>query len=179
MLFVSKADVFILCPVRIELRARTTYKGMLMIIVKAEQQDLRKILDLQYIAYQGEANLLNNPHIPPLTQTLEEVQQEFETGIFLKVLDENNTIVGSVRAYSQNGTLYIGKLIVHPDWQGQGIGTRLLSKLEREYPHKRYELFTSSKSIRNIKLYERLGYAVCEEQNISAGLSFVYLHKHS
>lgn len=47
-------------------------------ITKAQEPDLQEILDLQYLAYQSEAKLLNNPHIPPLTQTLQEVQTEFK-----------------------------------------------------------------------------------------------------
>lgn len=148
-----------------------------MNIIKAEQQDLQKILDLQYLAYQSEAKLFSNPNIPPLTQTLQELQEEYAKGIILKAVDADNVIVGSVRAYFQNDTLYIGKLMVHPDLQGQGLGTRLLSELESKYPSKRYELFTSSKSERNIKLYKRLGYVVFKHKDISEGLVFVYLRK--
>ena len=36
--------------------------------------------------------------------------------------------------------------MVHPEKQGQGIGTQLLVAIENEYPQQRYELFTSSKS---------------------------------
>lgn len=83
-----------------------------MIIKKAEKNDLQKILDLQYLAYQSEAKLFNNPNIPPLRQTLVEVESEYQKGVVLKAVDENNTIIGSVRAYYDNDTVYIGKLMV-------------------------------------------------------------------
>ena len=117
-----------------------------MNIKKAEKNDLQKILELQYLAYQSEAKLFNNPNIPPLRQTLAEVESEYQKGVVLKAVDENNTIIGSVRAYYDNDTVYIGKLMVHPEKQGQGIGTQLLVAIENEYPQQRYELFTSSKS---------------------------------
>lgn len=117
-----------------------------MIIEKAEQKDLHIILDLQYLAYQSEAKLFNNPDIPPLSQTLGEVESEYQKGVVLKAVDENNSIIGSVRAYYDKGTVYIGKLMVHPQKQGQGIGTQLLLAIENEFPKQRYELFTSSKS---------------------------------
>ncbi len=113
-----------------------------MLINKADCNDLLEILDLQYLAYQSEAKLYDNPNIPPLTQTLEDIKTEFERGIFLKAIDEEGHIVGSVRAHSDSGTLYIGKLIVRPDLHGQGIGTKLLKEMERICPHKRYELYT-------------------------------------
>lgn len=149
-----------------------------MMIIEAEKEDLQEILDLQYLAYQSEAALLNNSHIPPLLQTLGEVEEEFERGVILKAREEDNVIIGSVRAYSQAGTLYIGKLIVRPDRQGQKIGTNLLIEIERVCPHKRYELFTSSKSVRNIQLYERLGYKIFREQSVMNDLRFIYLEKN-
>ena len=149
----------------------------MLIIKKAQKDDLRTILELQYLAYQSEAKLFNDPNIPPLQQTLEDVEIEFEKGIVLKAIDEKNIIVGSVRAHSEKGTVYIGKLMVHPQKQKRGIGTKLLLEIEKEYPNQRYELFTSTKSIGNIRLYERLGYKIFKEVSITEELQFVYLEK--
>lgn len=148
-----------------------------MIIEKAEQKDLQIILDLQYLAYQSEARLFHNPDIPPLTQTLAQVESEYEKGIVLKAVDENNEIIGSVRAYFDEGTVYIGKLMVHPEMQGQGIGTQLLLAMENEFPKQRYELFTSSKSKKNMELYEKLGYKIFSKKQIDDELEFVYFEK--
>ena len=117
-------------------------------ITKANKEDLEKILELQYLAYQSEAMLFGNMDIPPLKQTIEEVYDEFEKGIVLKAIDDKEIIIGSVRAYQDKGTVYISKLMVHPDNQKQGIGTKLLLEIEKEYPNQRYELYTSTKSIR-------------------------------
>ncbi len=143
----------------------------------AEKNDLEEILKLQYLAYQSEAKLFNNTEIPPLKQTLEELLIEFQRGIILKVLSERNEIIGSVRASREEDSVYIGKLIVHPDRQREGIGTRLLLEIEKEYPAQRYELFTSSKSERNIALYQQLGYDIYKEKKITEELKLIYLQK--
>jgi GNAT superfamily N-acetyltransferase len=148
-----------------------------MLIVEAQESDLQPILDLQYLAYQSEAQLLNNDSIPPLQQTLGEVKQEYRRGIFLKAVDEDGHMVGSVRGYAEGDTVYVGKLMVHPDYQGQGIGTQLLSALEARWPQFRFELFTSDRSLKNIGLYERAGYVRFKEQDIAPGLRFVYFEK--
>jgi len=148
-----------------------------MTISKATKNDMKDILELQYLAYQSEAELVNNFDIPPLKQTLDELLQEYENGIILKAVNGNGQIMGSVRGYIKNGTLYIGKLIVRPDMQGNGIGTLLLQEIERISPQSRYELFTSTKSIRNVKLYERLGYKKFKTETIAQDLEFVYLEK--
>lgn len=129
------------------------------------------------MAYQSEAKLLNNFTIPPLKQTLQEIQSEYDKGTILKIIDDNDKIIGSVRGYTENGTLYIGKLFVHPSWQGKGIGTELLKEIERLCPHNHCELYTSSKSTNNLRLYEQVGYKMFKEQEISPELTFIYLEK--
>ena len=148
-----------------------------MKIEKATLADLPDILQLQYLAYQSEAKLLNNYNIPPLKQTLEEIIAEYHKGIILKAVRDDKVIIGSVRAYAENHTLFIGKLMVRPDFQGQGIGTRLLKEIEKICPQPRYELFTSDKSERNLKLYERLGYVRFKNITVSSDLTFIYLEK--
>lgn len=148
-----------------------------MRIITASFYDLPTILELQYLAYRSEAELLGSYDIPPLKQTIEEIQVEYQNGIFLKAVNENDEIQGSVRAHTDRGTLYIGKLMVHPKMQGQGIGTQLLKAMEKAHPNMRYELFTSSKSTRNIRLYERLGYVRFRTQQITPDLAFVFLEK--
>lgn len=151
----------------------------MVIIQKAKEEDLQEILNLQYLAYQGEARLFNNSDIPPLKQILPDLVDEFQKGVVLKVLNESGAIIGSVRGYCKDGTVHIGKLIVSPIEQGKGIGTKLLLEMEKEYPKQRYELFTSTKSKRNIALYQRLGYKIFKEKKITEELRFVFLEKRS
>ena len=146
-------------------------------ICRAERDDLREVLELQYLAYQSEAALFGSRDIPPLKQTLSEVEAEFDRGVILKMLDENGGTIGSVRAYESGVTVCIGKLMVHPDHRRKGLGSRLLSEIERVFPHKRYELFTSTRSLDNIRLYEKAGYRVFSRKPVSGELEFVYMEK--
>ena len=149
----------------------------MILIKKAQKEDLEEIFKLQYLAYQSEAELFGNMDIPPLKQTIEEVYDEFQKGAILKAVDDGGVIIGSVRAYQDGGTVYIGKLMVHPSKQGQGIGTQLLLEIEKQYPNQRYELFTSTKSEKNIVLYQKLGYKIFGEEQFTEELRFVYMEK--
>ena len=147
------------------------------VIKKAERSDLKEILLLQYLAYQSEADLFGSRDIPPLKQTLDEVVEEWSSGTILKMVDDNNTIIGSVRAQERDGTVYIGKLMVHPDHRHKGYGTMLLSEIEKCFPDMRYELFTSTRSIDNIRLYQKLGYTIFARKVVNDELEFVYMEK--
>lgn len=146
-------------------------------ITKAQFEDLPEILQLQKLAYLSEAELVGNYNIEPLMQTLEDLQKDFAKGIVLKALGEDGKIVASIRAFLDGKTVYVGKLMVKPEKQNQGLGGRLLLAVEEFYPNKRYELFTSNKSAKNIYLYEKNGYKIFKRKEINADLQLVFLAK--
>lgn len=149
-----------------------------MIIKRAQASDLEEILSIQKIAYKSEAEIYNDFTIPPLLQTLNEIKDEFKTNIFLKAVDDKK-IIGSVRGTLINSeTCYIGRLIVHPDFQNQGIGTKLMGEIEKNFKEcKRFELITGHRSLKNIKLYEKLGYGTYKVEKLTENLNLVYLEK--
>ena len=153
-----------------------------MNILKAEIKDLRAVLSLQKLAYQSEAQLVNDFSIPPLTQTLEGITEDFNNGVILKAVEQFNTdtVIGSVRGrFSENTlTLYIGRLIVDPSFQNRGIGTALLSSIEELYPHVRYELFTSDRSSKNLSLYIKNGYKEFKREPLNEHVDFIFLEKY-
>ena len=149
----------------------------MILVMKAEYDDLKSILDLQYLAYQSEAVLFGTKDIPPLKQTLKEVVEEYRNGTILKMVSDTGNIIGSVRAREKDGTVYIGKLMVHPDYRCNGYGTRLLDGIEKYVPGRRYELFTSTRSKDNIRLYEKNGYEVFDQKPMDDELIFVYMEK--
>ena len=104
-------------------------------------------------------------------------ENEYAYKTFLKAVDSGR-IIGSVRANVNNNSCYIGKLIVHPDYQNKGIGTALMNSIENYFMGcERYELFTGQKSVKNLYLYKKLGYKVFKEEKISEKLALVYLEK--
>jgi ribosomal protein S18 acetylase RimI-like enzyme len=148
-------------------------------IVKALISDLRAILELRHLAFQSEAILLNDYTIQPLTQTLNEVKEEYAKGLILKAISDAETIIGSVWAYEENNTAYIGKLVVHPSFRNQGLGAKLLAAIEESCPARRYELHTTDRSLNNLHLYQKLGYQKFRTEPWPQGYSFVYLEKFS
>ena len=148
-----------------------------MVVEQAAVQDAAEILALQKLAYQSEAELYDDYTIPPLTQTLDEIEAAFDWQLFLKATVEGR-IIGSVRAHAKEGTCYIGRLIVHPDCQNQGIGTGLMREIENRFEQaKRYELFTGDRSERNLYLYSKLGYKPFRQETLTNRVVLVFMEK--
>jgi ribosomal protein S18 acetylase RimI-like enzyme len=126
-------------------------------IIAAKIGDAEKILSIQKLAYRSEAELYGDFNIEPLKQTVNDVEKAFEDYLILKYI-EDGELVGSVRAFQKDGTCHIGKLMVHPDFQNKGIGKALMKEIESRFNTERFELFTGSKSEKNIRFYEKLGY---------------------
>jgi ribosomal protein S18 acetylase RimI-like enzyme len=148
-----------------------------MIIEQAHIHDAQEILALQKLAYQSEAAIYNDDMLPPLMETLDEIRVEFAKQTFLKAISDEK-IVGSVRAYVVNGTCHIGRLIVHPECQNLGMGTKLMQAIEQHFQAaKRFELFTGCKSERNLYLYQKLGYRIFKREDLNENVGLVYLEK--
>lgn len=145
----------------------------------AYPEDATEILELQRLAYQSEASIYDDYSIPPLTQSLPEIEADFKNHVYLKAV-HNGKIVGSVRGRNDGETCYIGRLIVDPDLQNQGLGTRLLNEIEHAFPEvKRFELFTGERSKRNLYFYEKAGYKQFRREAISEKTALVFLEKRA
>ena len=148
-------------------------------ITKASFEDIKAILLLQKQAFSSEADIYNDfDTSPPLLQTTEEIIKEFSESLFLKAVTKDK-IVGSVRGFQVNETVFIKRLIVNPHYQNRGIGTMLMKSIEDSFEdNKRYELFTGHKSSRNLHLYQKIGYREFKRIIIHENLTMIYLEKY-
>ena len=84
-----------------------------------------------------------------------------------------------MRAYFEKETAYIGRLMVKPDSQNNGIGTRLMEAIEGHFRMAdRYELFTGHRSARNLYLYQKLGYREFKRVPVNDSIILVFFEKY-
>ena len=130
----------------------------------AQKEDAAEILDLQKRAFVTEAQAHGNWDIEPLRQTLDGILADFATHIFLKAVNGDGRIVGSVKYHALEDRVWVGKLIVDIACRGRGLGRQLLARVEALNPEARqFQLFTAASSDHNIRLYESVGYGVVRE----------------
>ena len=138
-----------------------------------------ELLTIRRAAFVSEAQLYNDPHIPALTQTLEELSADIERddvvtlGAWL-----GPRLVGSIRVGIEDDKATIGRLAVVPDLQARGIGAQLLFAVLGYLPESTKEVwvFTGQDSKHNIALYNKAGFDH-QFDEVSGDLTYAYLRK--
>jgi N-acetylglutamate synthase-like GNAT family acetyltransferase len=147
-------------------------------IEPAKEQDLEEILALQKLSYRTEAEIYRDCNIQPLTQTIEQMRAEFKSKIILKATKDKK-IVGSVRGFIQDKTGFIEKLITHPNFKKQEIGTALLKAIEEGMAEaERFRLFAGYLSVNDFVFYRKRGYLEFEREAIKERLTLVWFEKN-
>ncbi|MCB2411721.1 GNAT family N-acetyltransferase [Demequina sp. TTPB684] len=138
-----------------------------------------ELLTVRRAAFVVEAQLYNDPHIPALTQTLEQLEEDLASEDVVTLgAWYGPRLVGSIRVGLEGDKATIGRLAVVPDMQARGIGTKLLFAVLAYLPDTTTEVwvFTGQNSKHNIALYNKAGY---EHQfdEVSGDLTYAYLRK--
>ncbi len=91
--------------------------------------------------------------------------------LFLAAKGENAAIVGVTNAVQGNdAVVYVNRLYVHPDFQGQGIGSALLDKIAQYFPSaKKMSLEVVENNAKGVDFYTKRGFkAIRKNQNFIA-----------
>ena len=144
----------------------------------ANIEDVPELLNLQYKAFRPVAESLNWLDAPTLTETVEHALAEFLKYTTLKMLSDDGKIIGSVRGRVENGSLYIGRLVVLPEFQMNGYGRILLRKIQSILPHDRAWLDTSGDVPETVSFYEREGFRIFERKRFENGVSWISMEKN-
>ena len=131
-----------------------------LIIREAESADLEAILEIQMRAFIVYTDLIAAEQIPPLNESIAEVQEDLQRKTIL-VACRGEKIVASVRYQINLGVCVFERLSVDPIYQKQGIGQELVFKVESlasTQAHKIY-LETGLLAADLIRFYSSLGYS--------------------
>lgn len=138
-----------------------------------------ELLTVRRAAFVTEAQKFDNPHIPALTQTYDELLEDLQRADVVTLgawLDER--LVGSVRVEIQPERALLGRLAVAPDLQGKGLGTQLIMSVLAYLPEDTKEVwvFTGQDEKQNLDFYTNQGFEHQYDQD-AGDLTYAYLRK--
>jgi tRNA (guanine37-N1)-methyltransferase len=147
-------------------------------VLPATEADAGEIHTLQLAAFMSEGQAYDDLSIPPLAEDFEASVQRLKQGGVWKAV-AGSRIVGSVQVTVEGSVARIGRLMVAPDWQGRGLGARLLQLAEKTVPADvtQYELSTGAESDRNLELYQKAGYRETRRERQTPKVELVVLSK--
>jgi GNAT superfamily N-acetyltransferase len=148
-----------------------------MRIELATIQDVLELQELQHKAFGPQCIELGWEDAPPMTESLEHAYEEFSQCTTLKVLDDEGRIIGSIRGNVTDGSLYMGRLMVLPEYRQQGIGKQLFREIQRLLPHNRAWLCTCKQVPAPYEFYLREGFRPYKDEIVGPGLTWVYMEK--
>ncbi len=149
-----------------------------MKIELATIQDAPALLDLQHKAFGPLCLELEWDDAPVLSESLEHLYEQFSQCTTLKVENEEGQIIGSVNGKVTDGSLYIGRLMVVPKYQQQGIGKCLFLEIQSRLPHRRAWLCTCLQIRPPYDFYLREGFKPYKSEIVGPGLTWVYMEKN-
>jgi ribosomal protein S18 acetylase RimI-like enzyme len=133
-----------------------------------DQDVAEAVIELQRRSYGIEAELIGSDEIPPLRETLEELQASGETflGAYLE-----STLVGAISWRRQAGVLDLHRLVVDPSRFRGGIGSALIrGALAAEPTAERAIVQTGASNEPAKQLYRREGFEELDEVEVIPGL---------
>jgi len=99
------------------------------------------------------------------------------TLLTLKIQTSNGRIIGSIRGNVTDDSLYIGRLMIDPNFQHNGLGKQLFLDIQSRLPHKRAWLCTCQQVTTTYNFYLRQGFTPYKSEEVGHGLTWVYMEK--
>ena len=122
----------------------------------SEPEVAGRLLDLQRRAYGVEAELIGSDEIPPLRETVAELQACGETFLVARL---DGVLAGAISWRVDDGTIDLHRLVVDPEHFRKGVGLALVrAALAAEPTARRAIVQTGASNEPAIALYRREGF---------------------
>ncbi|MBK3496269.1 GNAT family N-acetyltransferase [Viridibacillus sp. YIM B01967] len=136
-------------------------------IVKATITDAKKLTEIKKRTFDEELkkwlpnqdNVIDYNIQPPGYSSIEVTKYMIRELEYFKVLQDKEIVGGIIVTISGKSYGRIDRIFVDPNYQGKGIGSRVINLIEDEFPNVRtWDLETSSRQINNHHFYGKMGY---------------------
>ncbi|RVT58569.1 GNAT family N-acetyltransferase [Niallia taxi] len=146
---------------------------MLTSLQQSDNSIAAKILTLQKLSYNVEAEIIGYYNIPPLQEDILHIQSSKEVFLGWMV----NGILTGVLSYEETDkSILICRLVVHPEYFRQGIAANMLRSLIVDQ-NKPIYVCTAMKNTPAVRLYQQFGFEITNTFTSCEGLYLVQLEK--
>jgi ribosomal protein S18 acetylase RimI-like enzyme len=148
-----------------------------MVIQALEKTDRRKtalVFEIQMSAYRREADILGVDSLPPLRESIGDIQDTHQQ-IFVSL--EQDIPVGAIFLEQEGDSITISKLAVDPKHFRKGVGKALVEHCLMRHSGFAFKVSTGAKNLPAVRLYQSLGFVVREQFEADGGLMLIRLER--
>lgn len=136
-------------------------------ISKAKIRDAEKLTEIKKRTFDEEMkkwfpnqeNVIDYNIQPPGYSSIEMTKYMIRKLEYFKILQDKEIVGGIIITISGMSYGRIDRIFIDPNYQGKGIGSRVINLIEDEFPNVRiWDLETSGRQINNHYFYEKMGY---------------------
>ena len=139
-----------------------------MYIVKAEENQVKTIVDMSVRAFETDVNVGGTKgDCPPEYDSVEWHEQMAREGHLYQAMIGKD-IVGAAVIFPDetNNSVYIGRIFIDSVYHRKGYGIHLMECIEKNYPSAaEFNLDTPSWNVRTKAFYGKLGYQIIKEED--------------
>lgn len=137
---------------------------------KCKQNDVSFILELKELGMKWYIEKIYGWNIEiQKEKTKREIEKFKDT---MKIIVVNNQDIGVTNFFEDEGKYHVGLIIVHPDYQGKGIATKIINDYIDFTREKQKEILIKTYKYNPAKkLYEKLGFKQYDEDDTHVYLS--------
>ncbi|MFC4024694.1 GNAT family N-acetyltransferase [Oceanobacillus longus] len=140
----------------------------------SNRKNAEQVFNIVIPSYMVEAEIIGSYEIPPLKDTIDNLQQCGENFFGYYLEDE---LCGAIAIKVENDEIDIHSLIVHPKHFKKGIAQMLLDYIESKFVVGTIKVGTASKNIPAVSFYKKNGFQKIKEVIISEQLCLTSFEK--
>lgn len=110
------------------------------------------------------------------TKDPDSLQRAFANSLLTLAAYAEDQLIGIIRTVGDGVSIvFIQDLLVHPDYQRNGIGTALIQEILKRYPHVRQIQLTTDNTPETVSFYSSLGFRAHAEMGC---IGFMHFRKN-
>ena len=139
-----------------------------MYIVKAEENQVEKIVEMSIRAFETDVNVGGTKgDCPPGFDSVEWHKQMAREGHLYQAMIEKDLVAAAVIFHDETkNSVYIGRIFIDSIYHRKGYGIRLMECIEKDFPSAaEFNLDTPCWNERTNAFYKRLGYRIIKVED--------------
>lgn len=147
-------------------------------ISKSSMKEAGSLLKIQTEAFKEDLKKYKDYDSSPAAESLDFFKYRMENSLHYTIFVDGEMAGGICLVKVSDAHYYLFRIFLRPKYQNKGLGTKILSKIEKQFPRvRKWSLDTPRDNERNRHVYEKFGYKKTGELKVNEILTLIKYEK--